>query len=280
MTNFSFSNVEMLTEIAFSWNDKLNCVIHFSSKMMEANVKIYGESTTHVMLIHGLAGLMNSWEKNRDVLASQHTVYEVELPDYADSDRGYNIEQYVDYIEKLIARLKLEAVILIGNSMGGQIASFLAAKRPEIVKKLILSGPSGIFCDMQNASPFFIQHPDAESIQGIGESLFYDTSLFTKQLIEEVLAYYSNHKRFIGFLRTAKKMKASPLEEVLPRIVQPTLIVWGKNDQIIPVKSADVFHALIENSRLMILDKCGHAPQIEKAETFNRAVLDFCKETT
>jgi 4,5:9,10-diseco-3-hydroxy-5,9,17-trioxoandrosta-1(10),2-diene-4-oate hydrolase len=115
-------------------------------------------------------------------------------------------------------------------------------------------------------------------------SIVYDPQVLKDELVDQMaeLARLSGAKEMLlsvartGINLRGQNMKLlEPLLRRVPEIEAPTLIIWGAQDLIIPVAHAQIAHQMIRNSRLHIFDRCGHVPQIEKPEEFNRLVLEF-----
>ena len=238
-------------------------------------VNIFGNSDSKLVLIHGLAGLFTSWEYNVEYLSKFFTIHEIILPDYADCDNGYGIDDYVIYVLDYLNKEKLKGIFISGNSLGGQIAAIIAAKFPNLVSKLILISSSGLFDESEQHEKLIVRSPSFENIKKVTENIFYNKQICDNSLINKVWKYYSDRKRLLGLIRTARRTKVYNISNLITRIQVPTLIVWGLNDNIIPVNIAYKFYHLIKKSNLVIFSKCGHAPQIEYPKRFNSLAKQF-----
>ena len=238
-------------------------------------INVFGNADSKLVLIHGLAGLFNSWEYNVGYLSKFFSIHEIILPDYADSDNGYGIDDFVIYVLDYLNKEKLKSVFILGNSVGGQIAAIIAAKFPNLVSKLILISSAGFFDESEQHEKLIIRSPSLENIIKVMQNIFYDKNKCDSNLVNNVCKDYSNRKRLLGFLRTARRTKVYNISNLITRIQVPTLIVWGLNDNIIPINIAYKFYHLIKNSSLVIFSKCGHAPQIEYSKRFNSLAKQF-----
>ncbi len=239
--------------------------------------KKYKGGETPLILIHGLAGLFNSWEYNIHALREKFTVYEVFLPDYKKQPAGYSIAEYVMYTVSIINENNLSNVVVAGNSLGGQIASIIAARYPSIIRGLILIASSGLYDETENLKIIMTHRASYNNVRNILKSIFFNDKFCTKELIFEGMNYYNDRNRIYGIIRTAKKAKTYNIKELVKRISVPTLLIWGENDQVIPPSVGYKFKNLISKSMLTVCGSCGHAPQIECAHAVNQQILNFEK---
>lgn len=243
-----------------------------------------------VILIHGLGADWEMWGKAIPYLASGYKVFALDLPGHGKSDKPdvpYDINYFTDFLADFICTLELGKVVVVGVSMGGQTALKLAIRRPELVEKLVLVDSSGL-------SPLYhgaFKIPGAAWIFTYIASrwttinlwcyrcFFVDKHYVTAQVVQEYLerlkrpgarqTYYRN------ILAVSWPDKDLPRE--IKKVTMPTLIVWGRDDKIMPLKDAHRFKAGIINSKLVVINNCGHVPPVEKYREFNGALLDFLR---
>jgi pimeloyl-ACP methyl ester carboxylesterase len=170
----------------------------------------------------------------------------------------------------VVTKNKIQKAILIGNSLGGQIACVLAAKYPEQYSKLILISSSGLFLETREFKKSFPIWTINNRLKAkeILNSVFYRKHLITDELIDDVFSVVSDKERKKGLIKTIQKTKDYDISEFLLKIMQPTLIFWGQRDEIIPINVANIFKKLIPNSKLLIEPNCGHALQMEAPSFF------------
>lgn len=255
-----------------------------------------GEQT--IILVHGLASNAGFWRYNIPELAKKYRVIAVDLPGYGKSQKGdysYLMSFYADEIHKIIVELNLKNVIYVGHSMGGQIGIKLSIKYPLLLNKLILASPAG-FEEFQQEegdwlrSVMTIKFIKATTEEGIRRNLsmnFYSWNDKWEWMVEERVRMRkaSDFDEFCyAVVRCVNGMLDEPTFDKLSLIKTPTLVIYGKYDGLIPNPylnpghTSDVFEngaKNITNVRLIELDNAGHMIQIEKAEEFNQAVLDF-----
>ena len=226
-----------------------------------------------VLLLHGFGADLNSWMFTQPALAEGRRVIALDLPGHGGSVKDVgdgSPAAFVDAVGQALDALGLDRVHLVGHSMGGAIAALVAARWPDRVASLTLIAPAGFGPAINTA---FIEgfiratrRRDAEAVLGL---LVHDKSLISKAMVEDVLRY----KRLDGAtdaLRTiARAWFADRQQRVAvaaPRL--PVQLIWGENDQIIPVSDAagTVTHRL---------EAAGHLPHMEKASEVNRLIRRF-----
>ena len=255
-----------------------------------------GEQT--IILVHGLASNAGFWRYNIPELSKKYRVIVVDLPGYGKSQKGdykYSMSFYADQIQKLIESLKLKNVVYVGHSMGGQIGIKLAIKYPELLSKLILASPAG-FEEFQQGegdwlrSVVTMKGVKSTTEEGIRRNLamnFYSWNDKWEWMVEERVRMRkaADFDEFAyTVVRCVNGMLDEPTFDKLNLIKTPTLVIYGKYDGLIPNPylnpgyTSDVFEngaKDMSNVKLIELDNAGHMIQIEKADEFNKTVLDF-----
>jgi pimeloyl-ACP methyl ester carboxylesterase len=164
-------------------------------------------------------------------------------------------------------------MIIMGNSLGGHVALLYTLKNSQHVKKLILTGSSGLFEDSMGGS-----YPKRGNYEYIKERVaytFYNPDVATKELVDEVFETTRSIPKCMRIVAIAKSAQRHNMAEDIPNIKAPTLLVWGLNDTITPPIVAHEFNRLIPNSKLKFIDRCSHAPMMEHPEKFNELVEEF-----
>jgi pimeloyl-ACP methyl ester carboxylesterase len=212
----------------------------------------------HVLLVHGLGVSRASMQKLAELMASSG--YHVLLPDIPgqgtterDERRKYSIDAQALFLKRLLDHKRIDRATVIGNSMGGHIAVSLALLHPQKVKKLVLISPAGL----QNGGP------PPYSILEIAE----DLEETKKKNLE-----WNNYVR-----RDIHAGMHYPIDPYLGLIQSPTLIVWGKKDDILPVDLAPIWQRQIPSAQLILLEDLGHMPQDEDPELFLEQIRSFLK---
>jgi len=230
-----------------------------------------------VILLHGLMGAVSNFESTLKELPKHgFRVILPMLPLYDLPILKTNVDQLTSFIKKFTQELNITEYSVLGNSLGGHIGLLLALSEKEKVKKLILSGSSGLYENTLGGK--FPKRGNYEYIKSKTEEVFFNPTKATKQLIDEVFEIVNNREKVIRVLMMAKSAMRHNMKEELPNIKQKTCIIWGKNDKITPPEVGVEFHNDIPNSELFWIDKCGHAPMIEKPDQFNKILSDWLKK--
>lgn len=226
-----------------------------------------------LMLLHGLFGALSNWEGVVSRFSKNFRVVIPMLPIYEMPIREAGLEGLRKFVEDFVALKQLDDMIIMGNSLGGHIALVYTLQNPDKVKKLILTGSSGLFEDSMGGS-----YPKRGNYDYIRERVgytFYDPNVATKELVDEVFETTKSIPKCMRIVSIAKSAQRNNMADVIPNIKVPTLLVWGLNDTITPPMVAHEFNRLIPNSNLKFIDKCCHAPMMEHPEKFNVIVEDF-----
>ena len=235
-----------------------------------------------VVLLHGLFGSPENWNDVIDSLSSEFRVLALQFPiDYQPKRSLYSlctVPQLTEYVREFMDYTGVERAILAGNSLGGQVAIDFCIKNPGRVERLIITGSAGLF--ERSLSGGSIPKVCREFVREKASEIFYDPKHVTEDLVEEILEMLGDRNFLRFLLRIAKSTRDYNVKEVLDKIKVPTLIVWGKNDQITPPTVAYEFEEHLENARLVFLDRCGHTPPIERPIQFSEIARDFLENSS
>jgi len=247
-----------------------------------------------VVLLHGLGVFAESWLYNIPALAKRFSVYAPDLIGFGRSDKpkiSYDMEVFDRFLLGFLNSIEVKRTVLIGNSLGGGIALYFALSHPDRVEKLVLVDPALIGRDVSWGlrmlsipllGRLLIGKGSKEDLHRALSSSFYDPKFLTDDWIEEAyrISKLPGVKHpFLSVIRNGINLGGIKgryvLANRLHELSMPVLIVWGKEDRIIPVKYAYAAYYRIRNARMIIFGRCGHAPQIERYTQFNEAVLEF-----
>jgi pimeloyl-ACP methyl ester carboxylesterase len=239
-----------------------------------------------VIFLHGLGGSIESWTNNLDSLSAGARAIALDLPGFGQSSKprlNYTISFYRDFLIKFMKRLGLERASIVGSSLGGHIACELALARPKLVEKLVLVSPAGALPRSFKASPAlkrYIKVTSARSIEEARRALYaVDKKPVDESYARVVFERFSDPDAKEAFLSALKGSALAPrLQGRLHRIKAPTLLIWGKQDIMIPVKFVEPF-VRMENCRVVMLEHCGHRPHSERPAVFNQLVASFLAES-
>ncbi|SEA54012.1 Pimeloyl-ACP methyl ester carboxylesterase [Arachidicoccus rhizosphaerae] len=220
-----------------------------------------------LVLFHGLFGALSNFEDLIDRFKGTHRVIVPILPLFGLDLLSTTVGGLQKYVNRFFEKLDIRDMHLLGNSLGGHVALVQVLKHPERIKTLILTGSSGLF--ENGMGDTYPKRGDRDYIRKKTEFTFYDPKMATEELVNEVFEITNNRLKVIKIIALAKSAIRNNLGQELNEIKQPTLLIWGKNDQVTPPFVAEEFHKLIPNSELYFIDKCGHAPMMEVPSEFN-----------
>jgi pimeloyl-ACP methyl ester carboxylesterase len=235
-----------------------------------------GVGEENLLLLHGLFGALSNFKDIIRHFSATHNVVVPILPIFEMPIRKVSVTGLVDYVADFVAYKGYDQVHVLGNSLGGHIALLFALAHPDKIRSVILTGSSGLFESAMGTS--FPKRGDYEYIRVKTEGTFYDPKVATKELVDEVYDIVNDRNKAIRIIATAKSAVRHNLADKLDQVNAPTLLVWGRDDQITPAFVGEQFQKLIKNSQLIFIDQCGHAPMMEHPQLFNRYLEDFLQE--
>ncbi len=261
-----------------------------------------GQGPYTLLFVHGLGTYFKSWLHNVNTLSMENRCIALDLPGYGKSSKGdypFGMAYFADQISQFCKALELEQVILVGHSMGGQIALTLALQDSTLLKKLVLIAPAGIetFTEAEAKwlktvyTPEVVKNASPDQIRKNFEANFYIWPYDAEYLYRERL-FMRETSEYDGWCRMIPKCVAGMLDEPvfakLNKINLPTLIIFGENDALIPntflhktqntLQIAQLAQSGIPGSRLRLLPQAGHFVQWEQAALTNQAIREFLEE--
>ena len=252
----------------------------------EKTAVVYGQNIRYfeagqgptVILLHGLGSVKEIWSANIGALSAKYHVYALDQIGFGHSDKpllDYKIATFADFLQAFMQSQNLSRATLVGNSLGGWIAIDFAARHPEMVDKLVLVDSAGL----PFGKPLTVDLNPASlaDMRTLLESIFYDRK---KMVTEEfVVQAFTNHVRNndgYTIQRILAGFAQNQFEDAkLSSIHAPTLVVWGREDELIPVSSGEKLRDSVPGAKLVVYEHCGHVPQLEKPAEFNQALIDF-----
>lgn len=235
-----------------------------------------------VILLHGLGGNAENWQFNIAPLAANYRVIAPDQVGFGKSDKPlikYRVGTYVDFLDKFMAELKIEKASLVGNSLGGWIAGLTAIKYPNRVEKIVLAAAAGITPKEVDFDRIYQLNNTTRDEVRANLKLIFANPLFAnnESLVDQFLTarITTGDGYTIDSLTDSIRRKEDFLDARLSEIKKPTLIIWGKQDGLLPLADGEKFKQGIANSQLIVFDPCGHVPQVERAADFNKAVTEF-----
>jgi len=226
-----------------------------------------------LLLLHGLFGAAGNFLALQQKFATSYNVVTPALPIMSMPIKELSLEGLVAYVESFVDFKGFKKMHIIGNSLGGHIAQLFALANPAKVASITLTGSSGLFENSMGST--FPKRGDYEFIKRKTQTTFYDPKIATKDIVDEVFETVNDRNKAIRVVVAAKSAVRNNLEKRINKIIAPVLLVWGKQDTITPAWVGEKFHELLPNSQLEIIDKCGHAPMMERPKEFNRILDKF-----
>ena len=226
-----------------------------------------------LILLHGLMGALSNWTDVVNDFKKDYRVIIPLLPLYDFPILTTGVKSLAKFIHKFVKYKKLKNFTVIGNSLGGHVGLIYTLSHPEEVKSLVLTGSSGLY---ENA--FGGSFPRRESYDFIKEKVeftFYDPATATKELVDEVYKLVNERIKVVKILAMAKSAIRHNMSKDIHMIKVPVCLIWGRDDKITPPEVAVEFHQLLPDSELNWVDKCGHAPMMERPVEFNAHLKKF-----
>ncbi|OGN91869.1 MAG: hypothetical protein A2Z70_03700 [Chloroflexi bacterium RBG_13_48_17] len=248
-----------------------------------------------VVLIHGFMGMTYDWRFNIQELGKHFSVYALDLPGFGYSDKPLNYDYssngYAEFIASFLDAHRIERAVLVGNSMGGQIALMSCLKYPERVAGLVLID-SGGYPQSVEFLPFKLLR-----LPAIGEismallnrtvikimlikGIYFDGSFATDGVINDYHRVYgtANARKTPPIIMRNIMKDEAYIASCLNDIKCPTLIIWGAEDRVISPSRAEMFHRDIRSASLLMVPEAGHMPQVDKPDVVNKAIIKFLSE--
>src|SRR4051794_20591565 len=252
-----------------------------------------GEAKPPLLWIHGLSGLWQNWLLNIPAFMDRYRCIAPDLPGFGESEmprEAISISGYARTVSKLCEELGVENPVVIGNSMGGFVGAELAISEPMRVDKLVLVSAAGLSTEYIAAQPLMVGarlFTLATARTGARADPVVRRRRLRRALLQGVLRYPERLSTPLtwelvqganrpGFLDGLRANLEYSFRDRLSSIEIPTLIVWGRNDIVVPVGDAERYRQLIgDNARVEVFDDTGHVPMIERPSRFNQLLDEF-----
>ena len=244
-----------------------------------AQVQLFsGGSGPEILFIHG-AGGNPGWQPYLEALAQSHKVYAPSLPGFNGTPRPPWVSTITDvahFTLDMVRTLGLGQHVLIGSSMGGWVAAEMAAMDNHQLRGLVLVDAVGLKPQRSDIAEIFMVGSDTRL-----KLRFYDTSQvpdyeqYTREMSPEEVNLDHANREMASRLCWRPYMHNPSLSHYLGKVSTPSLVIWGKQDAIVPVECAEIYQKALPNATLKVIDNCGHSPQVEKPQEFQSAVAEF-----
>jgi pimeloyl-ACP methyl ester carboxylesterase len=263
---------------------------------MSVHYRIEGNEadTIPLLLLHGTGASLHTWDAWVAALKGEQRIIRLDLPAYGltgpNPERDYSLGKYADFIAHFLAKIKVKRCDIAGNSLGGGIAWNVASKYPDLVQKLILIDASG-YPIHSKSTPIAFQLAKIPVIKQVFTvitprfiveksvlNVYTDKSKVSDALVDryfELSLRAGNRQAFID--RMSGGLVETNAAQRIAALQQPTLILWGEEDLLIPVENAYHFHDDLPHDTLVILKNIGHVPMEEAPEPSVAAAKAFLK---
>ena len=239
-----------------------------------------GEGPDTILFLHGLFGTPDHWLEVMESLADRYRVIAPQLPiDPQPGRRRNGMQSIADLsssVEQLIDELQLDNPVLCGNSLGGLVAIDICVKQPDLARGLVLAGSAGLFA----RSPIrgVRAKPSKSFVRSTIAGILYDESKVSEPLVDHWHGMLTDRDYVRFLLRVSRATRDRCVEDELSQLQLPTMIIWGRDDEITPPATGEEFQRRIEGSRLAFIENCGHAPNWERPEEFAELLGEFLPE--
>jgi len=241
-----------------------------------------------IVLIHGTGASLHTWDEWTEELIKNYRVIRLDLPAYGltgqDPEKRYSSLDYVNLLDAFLDQLGVKEFHLGGNSLGGLVSWLYASYHDQKVNKLLLLNPSGFPFD---STPMviklakipilnlFIRYITPKSfVKKNLKEVYYNDDLITNKTIDryyDLTLFEGNRDAFID----RSLIEREDYTNRLSLIQSPALVIWGENDEWIPVEDSEKFKAHLNNIKVVIMPKTGHIPMEERPKESVAIALDF-----
>lgn len=247
-----------------------------------------------LLLLHGSGPGVSGWSNfngNFPVLAEHFRTIIMDMPGFGLSSMPKFTKAYpqhaADAAVALLDALNIDKAHMLGNSMGGYVASELVLAHPERVDRLVMMGPGGLFVNTTSpersegakAMGKFMMDPTRENMLGWVDTMVSNTDVVSDELIDQRLenALKPGALQAAGeiFMSLGQFPREVPLFAVMDKIQNPTLITWGRDDRMLPIDGALLAMRRMPDVELHTFSNCGHWAQVERKNDFERLVIEF-----
>jgi pimeloyl-ACP methyl ester carboxylesterase len=245
-----------------------------------------------LLFIHGLGGIWQNWLLNLPAFMDTHRCVAVDLPGFGLSEMPdeCSIPGFARTVDKVCGQLGIEEPVVVGNSMGGFVGAELAVRYPTRVSKLVLVAAAGLSTEYLAREPLlagaraFMVLTARAGLRGEGmvkrkrlrRLALQAVVRYPEKLSVPLATELVGGANAPGFVDSFEALMSYSFRDKLERIEVPTLIVWGRNDMLVPVSDAEAYEHLIgDNAHSVIFDDTGHLPMLERPSRFNALLRSF-----
>jgi abhydrolase domain-containing protein 6 len=244
-----------------------------------------------ILFIHGYGMEKDAWDIFAKNWTKSYRLIVPDLPGFGETTKSdssvYGLPHQVKRLDRFMNLLGIPSFHLAGISMGGAMAAYYAGERPEKVKSLFLMAPAGVLSrvpseawrEYQEKGKIVLLYKNTEQFDALLDAVFYRKPFvprsFKRYFAKKgVLEYRLREK----ILRDLERDGIDILEDRLPEVGAPTLVVWGENDRILHVSGAEKFQRALRDCRVITLGECGHVVFFDQPEATRQAYQDFLQD--
>jgi pimeloyl-ACP methyl ester carboxylesterase len=244
-----------------------------------------------IILVHGTSASLHTWDGWTDVLSKHHRVIRFDMQGFGltgpHPQAKYRIEDYADTLIKLMDAMGIDTAIVAGNSLGGYVAWSTAVLYPERVAKLVLVDSSGYPFESESVPIAFriYNSPILKSlfagimprslVRSSLENVYGNPDKVSEELVDRYFELTTREGNRGALAKRFVETKAGELANRVGELIQPTLIIWGEQDRLIPISVGQRFHREIPNSKFITFSDLGHVPHEEDPQITANAVEQF-----
>ncbi len=244
-----------------------------------------------IVLLHGTGASLHTWDGWVDVLSQERRVIRFDLPGFGltgpNADGNYGVDRYAEFVVAVLDKLGVDRAVVAGNSLGGNIAWAMAVWYPSRVDKLVLLNATGydfkpevvpigftlaripvVRNMIRNVMP-------RDAVRSSIESVYGDPSRVTPELVDLYFDMSTREGNRTALMQRLTQLEGGAIAHLIKEVSQPTLVLWGRKDRLVPVINAERFDADIAGSELLIWEDLGHVPHEEDPARTVQAVQAF-----
>lgn len=249
-----------------------------------------------IVLIHGTGSSLHTWNDWTKELSKKYRVIRMDLPAFGitgpNKNADYSIENYTSFLHQFLSKMNIDIFYLAGNSLGGNIAWNYTAENPKKVEKLILVDASGLPTNKPQPAIFkmaktpvlsslFLYVTPKMFIRKNMKEVYADNTKITDDLVtryHKMALRVGNRQAFIDRAKTDFKLDEITNYDKLKSIQTPTLLIWGAQDNWIPLDNGKRMDSILTNSKLMVLQSSGHVPMEENPKESLQLLNNFLND--
>jgi pimeloyl-ACP methyl ester carboxylesterase len=254
------------------------------------NVRVYGQRIRYyeaghgpaVIFLHGLGGQSMNFTTNIGPVSRKFHAIAFDEIGFGDSDKplvDYDIMTLVDFLYGFMKALHIQKATLVGVSMGGHLALQFAVSHPDMVDRLVLVDSGGLkpLETAPRPNTNVINHSSMEAIKKDWQHIVYNKSLITDEMVQREFERHmrNNDGYAVGKMMASGRSGNDYEDDNLGKIHVPTLVIWGENDNLVPLAVGERLQKGIAGAKLIVIKQGGHAAQLEHPDEFNRDLLNF-----